>query len=170
MEDMIKLGVSSCLLGEKVRYDGGHKLDQHLKELLGRYVEWVPVCPEVEMGLTVPREPMRLVGDAVSSRLVTTSSGIDHTDWMIQWANKKLRTLSSMDLRGFIFKSKSPSCRMRSVEVYDAFDVQSKTGIGLFAREFMARFPLLPVEDDVRLQDSSICENFMEIVIAGLKK
>jgi len=93
MEDMIKLGVSSCLLGEKVRYDGGHKLDQHLKEILGRYVEWVPVCPEVEMGLTVPREPMRLVGDAVSSRLVTTSSGIDHTDWMIQWANKKLRTL-----------------------------------------------------------------------------
>ena len=170
MEDMIKLGVSSCLLGEKVRYDGGHKLDQHLKELLGRYVEWVPVCPEVEMGLTVPREPMRLVGDAVSSRLVTTSSGIDHTDWMIQWANKKLRTLSSMDLRGFIIKSTTPSCGMRSVEVYDAFDVQSKTGIGLFAREFMARFPLLPVEDDVRLQDSSICENFMEIVIAGLKK
>src|ERR1700690_996058 len=167
---MIKLGISSCLLGEKVRYDGGHKFDQHLKKILGRHVELVPVCPEVEMGLTVPREPMKLVGNVASSRLLTTSSGIDHTDRMIQWANKKLRALSSMDLRGFIFKSKSPSCGMKSVEVYDAFDVQSNTGIGLFAREFMARFPLLPVEDDVRLQDISICENFIEAVIAGLKK
>ena len=101
---------------------------------------------------------MRLVGDIVSSRLITTTSGIDFTDRMVKWANKQLRVLSGINLRGFIFKSKSPSLGIKSVEVYDAFDVQSKTGIGLFAREFMARFPLLPVEDDIRLQDSSSCE------------
>ncbi len=170
MEDKIKLGISSCLLGEKVRYDGGDKLDHYLKETLGRYVEWVPVCPEVEMGLTVPREPMRLVGTHTPPLLVTTKSSIDYTDRMIQWSDKKLRVLSGMDLQGFIFKSKSPSCGMKNVEVCDAFGIQSKIGVGIFAREFMARFPLLPVEDEGRLQDYSIRENFIEKVIAGSRK
>jgi uncharacterized protein YbgA (DUF1722 family)/uncharacterized protein YbbK (DUF523 family) len=162
MEDKIKLGISSCLLGENVRYDGGHKLDHYLKDTLGKYVDWVPVCPEVEMGLTVPREPMRLVGDAADPRLVTTRTGIDYTDRMKRWAAIKLDMLSDMGLHGFIFKSKSPSSGMKGVKVYGTSGVPSKTGVGIFAREFTVRFPLIPVEDDGRLQDSSIRENFIE--------
>jgi uncharacterized protein YbbK (DUF523 family) len=167
MAKKIKLGISPCLLGEKVRYDGGHKLEHYLKETLGRYVEWVPVCPEVEMGLAVPREPMRLVGDSNLPRLLTIETSIDYTDRMLMWADEKLSELFCADLQGFIFKSKSPSCGMKSVDVCDAFGVQSKTGVGIFAREFMARFPLLPVEDENRLKDSSIRENFIGKVFAG---
>jgi uncharacterized protein YbbK (DUF523 family) len=162
MQAKIRLGISTCLLGEKVRYDGGHKLDHYLKETLGRYVEWVPVCPEVDMGLTVPREPMRLVGDPVSPRLVTRRTGIDHTDRMVRWAEEHLQELSLMDLQGFVFKSRSPSSGMKGVKVYGTSDVPAKTGIGIFAREFMSRFPLLPIEDDGRLQDPAIRENFIE--------
>lgn len=162
VEAKIRLGISACLLGEKVRYDGGHKLDHYLKETLGRYVEWVPVCPEVDMGLTVPREPMRLVGDPVSPRLVTLRTGVDYTDRMVRWAEEQMQELSLIDLQGFIFKSRSPSSGMKGVKVYGKSGVPSGTGIGIFAREFMSRFPLLPVEDDGRLQDPSIRENFIE--------
>ncbi len=107
--ERIKIGVSSCLLGEKVRYDGGHKLDRYITETLGQFFEYVPVCPEVEYGLPIPRETLRLVGDPASPRLVTGRTGIDHTEGMQRWAETKLDDLTREDLSGFIFKSRSPS-------------------------------------------------------------
>ncbi len=159
--DRIRLGISSCLLGEKVRYDGGHKLDHYLKDTLGRYVEWVPVCPEVGMGLSVPREAMRLVGDPSAPRLVTVRSAMDLTDSMLAWSREKLRELGSLHLCGFIFKSRSPSSGMRGVKVYGKSGIHPRAGTGIFAREFMNHFPLLPVEEEGRLQDPSIRENFI---------
>jgi len=158
----IRIGISSCLLGEKVRYDGGHKLDHFLKDTLGAYVEWVPVCPEVETGFPVPREAMRLVGDSFSPRLVTVRSGVDQTDRMRTWAERKLGTIEKLDLCGFIFKSKSPSSGMRGVKVYGPSGVPAHTGIGIFARMFMERYPCIPVEDDGRLHDPALRENFIE--------
>jgi len=164
MNEKIKLGISSCLLGNKVRYDGGHKLDPFLKNTLGRYVDWVPVCPEVESGLPVPREAMHLVGDPDAPHLVTVSSGIDHTNRVLRWAEKKLSELGRMDLCGFVFKSRSPSSGMRGVKLYAPDGVLKGRSIGIFAGAFMQRFPLLPVEDEGRLQDPALRENFIERV------
>lgn len=158
----IRLGVSTCLLGEPVRYDGGHKLDHFLTDELGRYVEYVPVCPEVECGLPVPRESMRLEGDPGSPRLLTTRSRIDHTDRMLEWAKQRIQALESQDLSGFIFKSNSPSSGMERVRIYDHNGVPKKVGRGLFAGSFMDHFPLMPVEDEGRLHDPGIRENFIE--------
>jgi uncharacterized protein YbgA (DUF1722 family)/uncharacterized protein YbbK (DUF523 family) len=166
MEDKIKVGISSCLLGEKVRYDGGHKLDHYLRDTLGRFVEWVPVCPEVESGLPVPREAMRLVGFAASPRLVTVRTGMDYTSQMLAWAGNRLGGLEKEDLCGFIFKSRSPSSGMRGVKVYGSSGAPLRSGVGIFAGAFMTRFPLVPVEDDGRLQDPSLRENFIERVFA----
>lgn len=160
--DKIKLGISSCLLGEKVRYDGGHKLDHYIRETLGRYVDWVPVCPEVEYGLPVPREAMRLAGTAKGPRLITSRTGVDHTDGMKRWAGRRLDGLEKEGLCGFIFKSRSPSSGMRGVTVYNPSGVPVSTGSGIFAEAFMERFPLIPVEDDGRLQNPSLRENFIE--------
>jgi uncharacterized protein YbgA (DUF1722 family)/uncharacterized protein YbbK (DUF523 family) len=160
--EKIKLGVSSCLLGKKVRYDGGHKLDNYITETLGRYVDWVPVCPEVEYGLPVPREAMRLSGTAEAPRLVGSRTGIDHTDGMNMWARQRLDELEKEGLCGFIFKSRSPSSGMRAVKVYKPSGVPVHTGVGIFARAFMKRFPLIPVEDDGRLQNPELRENFIE--------
>ena len=151
--EKIKLGISSCLLGNKVRYDGGHRLDPFITETLGRYVDFVPVCPEVECGLGVPREAMHLEGDPRNPRLVTIHTKIDHTDKMVQWARKRAAELEKEGLCGFIFKSGSPSSGMERVKVYGGKGGPAKTGVGLFAREFMDRFPLIPVEDEGRLHD-----------------
>lgn len=158
----IRLGISTCLLGEPVRYDGGHKLDHFLTDELGRYVEYVPVCPEVECGLPVPRESMRLEGDPGSPRLLTTRSRTDHTDRMLEWAKQRIQALESQDLSGFIFKSNSPSSGMERVRIYDHNGVPKKVGRGLFAGSFMDHFPLMPVEDEGRLHDPGIRENFIE--------
>jgi uncharacterized protein YbgA (DUF1722 family)/uncharacterized protein YbbK (DUF523 family) len=162
--DKIRLGVSSCLLGEKVRYDGGHKLDSYLTETLGRYIEWVPVCPEVEYGLPVPREAMRLTGDPDAPRLVTARTGIDHTEGMRQWAQMRLQGLEREGLCGFVFKSRSPSSGMKSVKVYSPSGIPTHRGVGIFARAFMEHFPLMPVEEDGRLHDPILRENFVERV------
>ncbi len=162
----IKLGISSCLLGEKVRYDGGHRWDRFLTDTLGRYVEFVPVCPEVESGLAVPREPMHLVGDLAQPRLLTVRTGIDHTERLVSWAQKRVEELAAQDLCGFIFKSKSPSSGMERVKVYDNQGVPAPKGVGLFARIFMERFPLLPVADEGRLHDPALRENFIERLFA----
>lgn len=161
MEKM-RVGISSCLLGNKVRYDGGHKLDRYLTDTLGRYFDWVPVCPEVEFGLSVPREAMRLVGKQGDYRLVTIRTGIDHTDGMRAWAERKLLDLTKLELSGFVFKSKSPSSGLRAVKVYGSEGVSSRTGVGIFAKAFTRRFPLVPVEDDLRLHDPGLRENFVE--------
>ena len=166
MENRLRLGISSCLLGEPVRYDGGHKLDHFLSDTLGAFVEYVPVCPESEAGFGVPREAMRLVGDPSAPRLVTQKSNIDHTERMARWSAKKLRELEKRDLCGFVFKSGSPSSGMERVKVYDGSGAARKAGAGLFARAFMDRFPLLPVEDEGRLHDIGIRENFIVRVFA----
>jgi uncharacterized protein YbgA (DUF1722 family)/uncharacterized protein YbbK (DUF523 family) len=157
-----RVGISTCLLGESVRYNGGHARDRFLTDTFGRFVEWVPVCPEVECGLPVPREAMRLVGDPASPRLVTIDTKIDHTRRMRTWARRRVRELESEDLEGFIFKSRSPSSGMERVKVYDENGMPQKVGVGLWARAFMDHFPLLPVEDEGRLHDPALRENFIE--------
>ena len=160
----IRIGISACLLGEQVRFDGGHKLDHYLKETLGSFVEWVPVCPEVECGLPIPREAMRLVGDPESPRLLTVRTGKDHTDRMLRWAGIRLKELAGLDLCGFVFKARSPSSGMRGVKVYSSQGIPRHRGVGIFARAFMEHFPLLPVEDEGRLTDPGLRENFIERV------
>jgi len=160
--EKIKLGISACLLGAKVRYDGGHQWDRFITETLGRCVEFVAVCPEVESGLPVPREAMRLVGDPLHPRLVTVRTGTDHTERLVTWAQRRVRELAALDLCGFIFKSKSPSSGMARVKVYRGEGAPSPQGVGIFARIFMEHFPLLPVEDEGRLHDPARRENFIE--------
>ena len=159
-----RVGISSCLLGERVRYDGGHKLDTVLIETLGRYVEWVPVCPEVEVGLGTPREPMRLVGDLDAPRLVTINTGVDHTEAMNRFARKRVRELEALNLSGFVFKSASPSCGITGVALINAQGKETHDGVGLFARAFMAHFPEMPVEEEGRLHDPQVLKDFLERV------
>jgi uncharacterized protein YbgA (DUF1722 family)/uncharacterized protein YbbK (DUF523 family) len=158
----IKLGISSCLLGEKVRFDGGHQWDRFITDTLGNYVEFVAVCPEVESGLSVPREAMRLVGDPAQPRLLTVRTGMDHTERLVTWSRRRVQELASQDLCGFIFKSKSPSSGMARVKVYNDQGVPAPRGVGIFARIFMERFPGLPVADEGRLHDPALRENFIE--------
>ncbi len=161
-----RIGVSSCLLGEKVRFDGGHKRDRFLTDTFGRFVDWVSVCPEVECGLPIPRESMHLSGDPESPRLVTTKSNVDMTPRMKRWAKTRLAELKEAELSGFIFKSKSPSSGMERVKVYTDTGMPKKVGVGIFARAFMEHFPLTPVEEEGRLHDADLRENFIERVFA----
>jgi len=161
MKDRIKIGVSACLLGEKVRYDGGRRLNPSLKENLEGFVDWVPVCPEVECGLPVPREPMHLVPGPETPRLVTLVTGVDHTSRILQWAKKKLPELELEKLCGFIFKCRSPSCGVRDVSIESASGTVQTAGAGLFARAFMEHFPSLPVEDEEGLKDPLLRGNFI---------
>jgi uncharacterized protein YbgA (DUF1722 family)/uncharacterized protein YbbK (DUF523 family) len=160
--EKITIGISTCLLGENVRYDGGHKHDRFLTDTLGKYVTYRPVCPEVECGLGVPRESMRLMGDPESPRLVTIRTRQDHTERMIRWAQQRVKALEKEDLCGFIFKSDSPSSGMERVKVYSEGGMPEKKGIGIFARIFMEHFPLIPVEEEGRLHDPLLRENFIE--------
>lgn len=162
--EKIKLGISSCLLGEKVRYDAGHKLEPFLKYTFGKYVHWVPVCPEVESGLTVPRAAMRLVERPDGHHLVERLTGINHTQRMDTWIKNKLQLLEKEELCGFVFKSRSPSSGIRGVKIYNPSGIPVGTGPGKFGDAFMKRFPDLPVEDEVRLQDPALRENFIERV------
>ncbi len=123
----IRIGISSCLLGEKVRYDGGHKRDVYLVEMFGRFVEWVPVCPEVEMGLGTPRETLRLVRIGENIRMVMPKAGVDHTDGMRNFARRRIREIEKEDLCGYILKKDSPSCGMERVRVFDAHGVPAKS-------------------------------------------
>lgn len=162
--EKIKMGISRCLLGENVRYDGGHQHDRYLTDTLGNYFEYTSVCPEVEYGLPIPREAMRLVGKPDTARLVTIKTGVDHTAGMLTWARGKLEKLEKEDLCGFVFKSKSPSSGMQAVKVYGPSGMPVHKGVGIFAGAFMSRFPILPVEEDGRLHDPLLRENFIERV------
>ncbi|HWR02528.1 MAG TPA: DUF523 and DUF1722 domain-containing protein [Humidesulfovibrio sp.] len=160
-----KVGISRCLLGENVRYDGGHKLDRFLRDELGRHVDFVPVCPEVECGLSVPREAMRLVGDPEAPRLVTIKSGQDLTPQMDAWARERVARLGEEGLCGFVFKFGSPSSGMSRVKVYpEGGGSPLLKGRGLFAARVMDELPLLPFEDEGRLNDPALRENFIERV------
>jgi len=160
----LRLGISRCLLGDEVRFDGGHKRDDFLTEQLSRYVEWIPVCPEVEAGLGTPREAMRLVGDPRHPRLVTITSGTDHTRAVERMITNRIHELKELGLSGYVFKKGSPSCGMERVRVYNDHGVPGRNGVGLFARAFTEQFPLIPVEEEGRLCDLTLRENFIERV------
>jgi len=162
VEKSIKLGISSCLLGNTVRYDGSHTRDRYLTDTLSHYVAYFPVCPEVECGLGIPREFMRLMGSPDAPRLVTGKTGKDYTKQMLSWARKRVVELEGEKLCGFIFKKNSPSSGMERVKVYAGKGAPVRKGIGMFAREFMEHFPLLPVEEEGRLHDVDLRENFIE--------
>jgi uncharacterized protein YbgA (DUF1722 family)/uncharacterized protein YbbK (DUF523 family) len=164
MPGPIRILISSCLLGEKVRYDGGHKREGYLVETLGRFVEWVPVCPEVDCGLPTPREAMRLVGDPKSPRLVTSKGGVDHTEQMLTFAKRKLKELEPLGLCGYICKKDSPSSGMERVKVYGDSGIPAKVGAGVFTKAFLDRFPLVPVEEEGRLNDPVLREMFISRV------
>ena len=169
--DKIRLGISQCLLGDRVRWDGNHARDHFLTDVLGPFVDYVPVCPEVEAGFGVPREPMRLVGDPVRPRLVTTRTRVDQTERMEGWAQRRVEELAAEDLHGFVFKKDSPSSGMQRVKVYpeDGDGAPVRRGQGVFARLFMERFPLLPVEEEGRLNDLALRENFIERLFVLLR-
>lgn len=163
MDNSIKIGVSSCLLGESVRYDGGHKHDPSITDTLGRLFSLVPVCPEVGCGLPVPREAMRLEGDPAAPRLLTHQSRVDLTAPMQTFCSAKVLELAEEDLCGFIFKKNSPSCGLYRVKV-DNNGVVAECGRGLFAAAVAQHFPLLPLEEEGQLDDPSRRENFIERV------
>jgi uncharacterized protein YbgA (DUF1722 family)/uncharacterized protein YbbK (DUF523 family) len=160
--EKVRLGISTCLLGESVRYNGGHQLDHFLRDTLGKYVQYVPVCPEVECGFGVPREAFRLIGQPAHPRLITINTKQDFTERMENWARRRVVEIEREGLSGFIFKGGSPSSGMERVKVYNEKGVPAKVGSGIFARIFMEHFPLIPVEEDGRLHDPVLRENFIE--------
>ncbi|MDF0664627.1 MAG: DUF523 and DUF1722 domain-containing protein [Nitrospira sp.] len=160
----IRLGISRCLLGDEVRFDGGHKRDRFLTDVLGRYVEWVPVCPEVEAGLGTPREAMRLVGEPHRPRLVTIQSEIDHTEAVANIAKDRVAELKKLELSGYVFKQNSPSCGVQRVHIYDQQGMFRQNGIGIFAKVFADQFPMIPVEEEGRLCVPAVRANFVERV------
>lgn len=160
-DDKPRIGISQCLLGDEVRYDGGHKRDVFLTDVLAPFVEWIPVCPEVEAGLGTPREAMHLAGDPDSPRLLTIRTHVDHTATLNMFSQRRVRELHSSDLDGYIFKKSSPSCGVHRVKVYTEKGQPSKQGTGIFAAAFQGAFPLLPVEEEGRLNDATLRENFV---------
>jgi uncharacterized protein YbgA (DUF1722 family)/uncharacterized protein YbbK (DUF523 family) len=162
----IRVGVSSCLLGEHVRYDGGHKHDRYVTDTLGRFFSFLPVCPEVGCGMPTPREAMRLEGNPHNPRLITGRSRIDKTDQMLAFCAEKVRELESADLGGFIFKKGSPSSGLFRVTVYGPTGTPARNGSGLFAAAVARHLPLLPMEEEGRLNDPNIRENFIERVFS----
>jgi FdhD protein len=158
----LRIGISSCLLGDEVRFDGGHKRDASLIETLSPFVEWVRVCPEVELGLGVPREPVRLVSTAGDTRMVGVDSGIDHTEGMRAYARRRVEELAAMGLSAYVLKSKSPSCGPGDVKVYGDSGAPPQAGTGLFAAALSERFPDLPIEDESRLADAATRIRFLE--------
>lgn len=162
----VRVGISRCLLGDAVRYDGGHKRDSFLVDVLGSVVDWVSVCPEVEAGMTTPREPIRLVGDARKPRLMTVKSGQDLTKMMSSFSARCVAELEACELSGYVFKKDSPSCGVERVRVLNHQGMPARKGIGVFARVFMAHFPLIPVEEEGRLCDPVLRDNFIERVFS----
>jgi uncharacterized protein YbbK (DUF523 family)/uncharacterized protein YbgA (DUF1722 family) len=161
---MVRIGISSCLLGEQVRYDGGHKRDAFLTEELGRHVEFVPVCPEVEIGLGVPRPTLRLERRGGEVRMVVTDTGEDLTERMRIWAEGAVARIAAAELDGYVLKKSSPSCGMERVKVYDENGSPAPGGRGLYAEALIERLPLLPVEEEGRLRDARLRERFAERV------
>jgi uncharacterized protein YbbK (DUF523 family) len=162
----LRLGVSACLLGNEVRYDGGHKRHPFLTDLLGPFVEWVPVCPEVEAGFGTPREPMRLVREGSGVRILTVHTRRDVTDQLQSAVTARLRQFLSLDLDGFVLKKDSPSCGLHGVEVHGESGTGMGSGRGLFAAALADAQPLLPLEEEGRLSDRQQCEAFLDRVRA----
>jgi len=161
-----RVGISACLLGHQVRFDGGHKRDLFLADLFGKFVDLVAICPEVEVGMAVPRETVRLVGAPAQPRMIAERSGRDWTDAMLHFAAQRVRDTAEKQLSGYVFKKNSPSCGMERVKVYNAKGMPERQGRGLFAAALMHQYPLLPVEEEGRLNDLKLRENFIERVFA----
>jgi uncharacterized protein YbgA (DUF1722 family)/uncharacterized protein YbbK (DUF523 family) len=158
----IRIGISSCLLGQKVRYDGGHQRDAVITDLFGRHFAWVPVCPEVESGMGVPREPVRLEGDPDRPNLVGVKTGADHTRKMERFSRARVKALQALGLSGYILKARSPSCGMARVKLYgEGGTFAGRKATGIFARRLLTAMPHLPVEEEGRLRDPGIRENFI---------
>jgi uncharacterized protein YbbK (DUF523 family) len=172
----LRLGVSACLLGEAVRYDGGHKLDSFLTEILGRFVEWVPVCPEVEVGLGTPRPAMQLVrigggAEPADVRLITRETGADHTAAMRTWAVERVEDLAGAGLDGYVLKSRSPSCGPEGVKLFPEHGGEPElAGRGLFAEALLRRLPDLPVEEESRLSDPLRLASFLSGVFRRYRR
>ncbi len=147
-----------------MRFDGGHKQDPFLTGTFGRFVEWVPVCPEVEAGLGTPREAMRLVRTKDGVRLLTVKTVRDLTATLDEYAERRVTELEAEDLCGYVLKKNSPSCGLERVKVYGPHSVPAKSGRGRFAAKLLERFPDLPVEEEGRLSDPRLRENFVERV------
>lgn len=158
---MIRVGISSCILGQGVRYDGGHKLDRYIRDTLGARVEFVPVCPEFEAGFGVPREPVRLAGDPAAPRFLTVDTDMDLTDAMLEWSGRRVEELGREGLRGFIFKARSPSCALSGLPIHDAAGEPVAHGAGLFASALMVRLPDLAVADEEMLKDELLRDRFL---------
>ncbi len=167
--DKIKVGISACLIGEKVRYDGGHKTSNFCKNQLSKWVTYVPVCPEMAIGMGTPRKTIRLVEEDQKIHVRATDGSFDVTEKMEDFSAKKTAELDY--LSGYIVCAKSPSCGMERVSVFRQnpkekwFD-QDKAGVGVFTRNLMERYPLLPVEENGRLNDTHLRENFVTRVLA----
>lgn len=162
-----RVGISACLLGEPVRFDGGHKRDSFLAGTLGRFVEWVPVCPEMEAGLGAPRPALRLARETGGVRLVESKSGRDRTGMVAHAVRDCLTRLEGIgDLYGFVLKKDSPTCGLERVRVYGPGSLPARSGRGLFADALAKHFPLLPLEEEGRLRDARLRANFIERVFA----
>jgi uncharacterized protein YbbK (DUF523 family) len=177
----IRVGVSSCLLGQEVRFDGDHKQDTFLTTGLGPFVEWVAVCPEVDIGLGIPRDTLRLVGDEEAPRLVVQRTGDDLTERMQRYAADRIRELEALHLDGYVLelealhldgyvlKKASPSGGLFRVRVCHPSGMPHEGGRGIFAHELVRRLPMLPVEEEGRLTDPALRENFIERVFASAR-
>jgi len=161
--EKIPIGISSCLLGEKVRYDGGHKYNSYIVTTLGNRFEYRSFCPEMTIGLGVPRNTIRLIDVDNQTRCVgTNDSDFDVTDRLKTCATEQTPWIST--IYGYIFKKGSPSCGIEKVKIYRNEQLE-RNGIGIYARAIMDHFPTLPIEDEERLNDPLIRENFIEKVI-----
>ena len=162
MKEKIKIGMSSCLLGEEVRWDGDHKHDQYVRDVLGSYFDYVSICPEVDVGMGVPRETVALYGTLENPKMITKRSKTDWTKKMNHYTKDRIHELTKENLCGYVFKSKSPSCGIGKVPIYSEFgSSRMRHGSGMFASSFVKVFPLVPVEDEGRLHDPVIRENFI---------
>lgn len=170
MSGKIKIGISSCLLGNNVRYDGGHKLDLYLRDAMSETIEWIPVCPEVEAGLSVPREPMQLYGAPATPRLLTLETKKDRTDDLLRLIEKKLPRLAQQSIRGFVFKARSPSCGVHDTPLYSAAGEIIGKRAGLFAEAVMRRYPSLPVEDEEGFRNADAREVFIERILSSRQR
>ncbi len=165
-DEPVRVGISACLLGQKVRYDGGHKQDHFLSQTLGRIVRWVGVCPEVELGLGVPRPTLQLQRHGRGVRLVMPSQGEDLTGPMRAYARRRVAELAGQGLAGYVFKKGSPSCGVWRVRVHGSGGEPRADGRGLFAEALLRRIAHLPIEEEERLHDPRLRENWLGRVFA----
>ena len=162
----LRIGISACLLGHEVRFDGGHKRSDFLVDVLGPFVEFVAVCPEFEIGLGVPRETLRLVRKGGEISLIGNKSGADQSAAMRRFSDRRTAALANDDLSGYVLKKDSPSCGMERVRIYGTNGMPTRDGRGLYADALMRRFPNLPIEEEGRLNDARLRDNFIERVFA----